>query len=477
MSVYDQDNRANIKRVFISYSSIDRIRTSGLALLLEAMGHQVFHDHRTIKPGMQWKAALQDGLDDADATMVFWTRHAARSDWVRKEYEYFAGRYPDRLLIPVVGDETPLSELLKTRQQADFAPVVNEVLEMKRKMKKEGAPAGDIEQAVTKRLADAGVDLKTKRQKRLLFLFLGFGWLLTLLRYPGALAQKSGRAVVEKTAQATLGQLAVVAAAALIGLGGSYQTARSLADRSIPGEIDALEAQIGDLRAANRDLTRANDLAHEQNRDLQDQNRRLIDADDELGSIRAAIDDLGKRVDDIPRPPDPVGCISEESFEACRGEIVGARDDLNRQLAGMFGRLDDLAERVTRRDIAQPPAGRQPSEPPPAGGGDKRPSTTVVLGTPGEPGGCDRAPTPLSREEPEYPESARLDNIQGEVALAGVIDVDGSVTDVEVRQADAEVLGQAAVRAVRNWKFTRCTVDQKPVPLPFTVRVDFHLHD
>ena len=63
MSVYDQNASNAPKRIFISYSSVDRLRTSGLALLLEAMGHQVFHDHRTIKPGMRWEAALQDGLD------------------------------------------------------------------------------------------------------------------------------------------------------------------------------------------------------------------------------------------------------------------------------------------------------------------------------------------------------------------------------------------------------------------------------
>ena len=53
MTVYDQ-NQPTANNVFISYSSIDRLRTNGLGLLLEAMGHQVFHDHRTIKPGMRW---------------------------------------------------------------------------------------------------------------------------------------------------------------------------------------------------------------------------------------------------------------------------------------------------------------------------------------------------------------------------------------------------------------------------------------
>jgi TonB family protein len=217
MTVYDQ-TEAKATRIFISYSSIDRVRTNGLGLLLEAMGHQVFHDHRTIKPGMKWEAALQEGLDEADAVMVFWTRHAARSDWVRKEYEYFLATYPDRILVPVLGDETQLTDILKTRQHADFAPVVNEVLQLKRKMKEGGAGAAEIEQAVVQRLDDAGVEIKSKKQRRQLFLFLGFGWLRTLLRRPQATGEKAGRGLVEKTAQLTAGQIVAIGAAALVGL-------------------------------------------------------------------------------------------------------------------------------------------------------------------------------------------------------------------------------------------------------------------
>ena len=235
MTVYDQ-NQPTANNVFISYSSIDRLRTNGLGLLLEAMGHQVFHDHRTIKPGMRWEAALQEGLDEADVMMVFWTKHAARSDWVRKEYEHFYTKYPDRLLVPVLADETPLTDILKTRQHADFAPVVNEVLDMKRKMKKEGAGAGAIEAAVLKRLDEAEVEIKTSKQRRRLFLFLGFGWLLSLLRYPGSAVRKLGRGTVEKTAQLTAGQLAVIGVAATLGLAAGAPVAERL------GRPDTIEA-------------------------------------------------------------------------------------------------------------------------------------------------------------------------------------------------------------------------------------------
>ena len=154
----------------------------------------------------------------------------------------------------MVGDETPLTELLKTRQQADFVPVVNEVLDMKRRMKKEGAGTDQIEQAVRERLGGEGVELKSKHHKRLLFLFLGFGWLLTLLRYPGAWFRKAGNASVEKAAQATAGQLAAVALAAVIGSG----IAIPLVERGIPRDIAELQQEIGSLQDKNRELERSN---------------------------------------------------------------------------------------------------------------------------------------------------------------------------------------------------------------------------
>ena len=81
--------------VFLSYSRADRRQIEGLASLLEALGHEVFVDHKTIKPGERWEAKLQTGLIDAEVLIVFWTRHSARSDWVRRECEYFHGRFPD----------------------------------------------------------------------------------------------------------------------------------------------------------------------------------------------------------------------------------------------------------------------------------------------------------------------------------------------------------------------------------------------
>ena len=72
--------------------------------------------------------------------------------WVRNEYEYFLAQYPNRPLVPIVGDETPLAEPLKERQAMTFVPIINELLELKRSMEAEGWKKGEIQAAILKRL-------------------------------------------------------------------------------------------------------------------------------------------------------------------------------------------------------------------------------------------------------------------------------------------------------------------------------------
>jgi TonB family protein len=302
MAVFDP-SQPKANRVFISYSSIDRIRTNGLGLLLEAMGHQVFHDHRTIKPGMRWQAALQEGLDESDSLMLFWTKHAAKSEWVRKEYEYYAATFPDRPLIPVLGDETPLPELLKTRQHADFAPLVNEVLEMKRRMKKEGAGAAQIQQAVMNRLDEAGIEIKGKK-KRMLFLFLGFGWLSMLLRYPRASAEKVGRGVVEKTAQLTVGQALALGVAAMVGFAGEPFVPDAV-PRLGPERPAIIRASSGDSESG---------LAH------------LDEAFSSHSSINMRLDEISERLNGLV-------FTWADSLNQCRLDVRDLRGEINRAVA------------------------------------------------------------------------------------------------------------------------------------------------
>jgi len=58
----------------------------------------------------------------------------------------------------------------------------------------------------------------------------------------------------------------------------------------------------------------------------------------------------------------------------------------------------------------------------------------------------------IHRVEPEYPETARAQNLQGKVVLKIRIQPDGTVEDVQLVSGDP-LLAQAAIAAVMQWKF------------------------
>lgn len=86
-------------------------------------------------------------------------------------------------------------------------------------------------------------------------------------------------------------------------------------------------------------------------------------------------------------------------------------------------------------------------------------------------------PQLLEKVEPEYPELARRARIQGRVILRAVIKKDGSVSEVEVLKVPAGNLGfsDAAVSAVKQWRYKPALQSGRPVDVYFTVVVNFTL--
>ena len=76
------------------------------------------------------------------------------------------------------------------------------------------------------------------------------------------------------------------------------------------------------------------------------------------------------------------------------------------------------------------------------------------------------------RVDPEYPAAARSAKLQGVIALDVVVGRDGSVIDVHAVNGP-EVLAQAAMEALRWWRFEPYRVDGQPVVVKTTVAVEF----
>lgn len=75
---------------------------------------------------------------------------------------------------------------------------------------------------------------------------------------------------------------------------------------------------------------------------------------------------------------------------------------------------------------------------------------------------------------PQYPPGALYHGIQGTVILHALIDVDGSIQDLQVLQGTCS-LAEAATKAVRQWRYSPTAIDGQPVKVETTITVNFQL--
>ena len=87
------------------------------------------------------------------------------------------------------------------------------------------------------------------------------------------------------------------------------------------------------------------------------------------------------------------------------------------------------------------------------------------------------APQLVVGESPEYPEVARLKNIEGTVVVEALIDEEGKVFAADVVQSVSKDLDKAAVQAVSKWKFDPAKKDGKAVMKVVQIPVKFNLVD
>ena len=79
------------------------------------------------------------------------------------------------------------------------------------------------------------------------------------------------------------------------------------------------------------------------------------------------------------------------------------------------------------------------------------------------------------RAAPAYPSAARSDEVEGKVGLEIVVDVAGRVTEARVLQRAGHGFDQAALDAVRRWRFTPAQKDGRAVRVRMPVTVEFQL--
>ena len=89
-------------------------------------------------------------------------------------------------------------------------------------------------------------------------------------------------------------------------------------------------------------------------------------------------------------------------------------------------------------------------------------------------GGDVKPPTRLVYVDPVYPQIAIVSKTQDIVILEATIDESGVVRDVKVLRGNA-LLNQAAIDAVKRWRYTPTRLNGVAVPILLTVTVSFQL--
>lgn len=92
-----------------------------------------------------------------------------------------------------------------------------------------------------------------------------------------------------------------------------------------------------------------------------------------------------------------------------------------------------------------------------------------------EVGGNVNAPQVIVRVQPEYPKLARTLRREGTVVLRCIIDRSGEVQEVQLVSTPDALLADAAMTAVRQWRFSPGTLNGAPVAVVFEFTVVFEL--
>jgi TonB family protein len=80
----------------------------------------------------------------------------------------------------------------------------------------------------------------------------------------------------------------------------------------------------------------------------------------------------------------------------------------------------------------------------------------------------------ISPEAPVYPAMAKSQHVSGNVLIDALIDANGRVTTMKVVSGPA-LLHQAAMDALKQWKYQPATLDGKPTAMHLTVTIQFRL--
>jgi protein TonB len=117
------------------------------------------------------------------------------------------------------------------------------------------------------------------------------------------------------------------------------------------------------------------------------------------------------------------------------------------------------------------PGGLLPEVPPPPPAPAPPPAPRALIRI----GGEVKEPALIHRVDPVYPFVATVRQLQGRVILEAIVDEEGRVESLRVLRS-AGVFDEAALDAVRQWRYSPVLLNGRPEKFILTVVVSFELH-
>lgn len=85
-------------------------------------------------------------------------------------------------------------------------------------------------------------------------------------------------------------------------------------------------------------------------------------------------------------------------------------------------------------------------------------------------------PQPVVQAKPRYPDLARRAGVEGRTVIKALVDIDGSVMEVQVLQSSGnQMLDEAALAAARQWKFSPARQRDRLVRVYVAIPMEFRL--
>ena len=101
----------------------------------------------------------------------------------------------------------------------------------------------------------------------------------------------------------------------------------------------------------------------------------------------------------------------------------------------------------------------------------------IPVGKPTAPirvGGRVKPPKAIVQVRPEYPMLAKQAHIQGQVQIDAVLDENGNVVEMKI-VAGPPLLYQAALDALKQWKYEPVYLNEQPIAVQMIVTITFQL--